>query len=157
MPITTESNVCRNFSIREFFPKHFYNKFKNQSIKFIDPRIYVLADKIREYFDKTMTINDWAYGGKFNYRGFRPNQLLIESYTKNEKAFGSLTSQHAFGRAIDFHFDAIDTEEARQEIIRVRDEKFPEITAIEMDVNWIHVDVRANVNGELLTFYPSKF
>ncbi len=62
---------------------------------------------------------------------------------------GAKYSQHRFGRAVDFDVKGISAETVRNDI---RKGYFSEITCIEADVNWVHIDVR-NAN-RLLEVHP---
>ena len=66
------SSPSKYFSIKEFVPPEIYNQFSDKAWQFIDPRVTLLADFIRDYFGKPMTINDWYRGGTLTLRGFRP-------------------------------------------------------------------------------------
>jgi len=49
----------KHFKIQEFVDRETYNMYGDSSIRFVDARIIITADKIREYFGKSMTINNW--------------------------------------------------------------------------------------------------
>jgi len=66
-----EMKVSKSFRLEEFVPKEIYEKYKDQSIWFSRPEVINLAQVIRDYFGRPMTINNWHSGGKFNERGFR--------------------------------------------------------------------------------------
>lgn len=130
--------------MREFYkPKYFkpqelvdretFQRFGESSYMFFDIRLLKTIDGIREYFRKPMVINNWHLGGKFSSRGLRTPTNTI----------GAPYSQHRFGRAVDFHIFGISAEEVRKEIIKNQNIfPFNEITAIEKDVTWVHIDFR---------------
>lgn len=51
-----------------------------------------MAEFIRERYEKPVKINDWVFGGKLEYRGFRPANSTI----------GTESSQHKLSKALDF-------------------------------------------------------
>ena len=89
-----------------------------------------------------MTINNYMWGGDRGWSGLR---------TK-DSSYYSPTSQHSLGKAIDCIFSAYDVEEVRQYILNNPDE-FPHIGGIELNVSWLHLDVRERQNGKIKTFY----
>ena len=50
-------------------------------------------------------------------------------------------SQHKLGNAGDGKFQDYSAEEVREDIL-AHPEKYPEITALELGVDWLHIDVR---------------
>lgn len=95
----------------------------------MDERLLMTIDAMREHYKRAITINNWYTGGSFRNRGFRPMTGNV----------GAKYSQHRFGRAVDLDVYGIPAEQVRNDI---RSGLFPEITCIEKDVNWVHIDVR---------------
>lgn len=130
-----------HFKLQEFFPKEFYRKtypiLGNRMWTLIDNRILWTADALRNKYG-SMIINDWLWrkeGRSNNYRGFRPNDCEI----------GATFSQHRFGRALDCKFVNVDTKKIIDEIAYSEYGQFIEykyITTVELNVTWLHVDVR---------------
>lgn len=123
--------ISEHFLIPELVPPEIWNAWGEKSIWFIDRRIVNAAEKIRTYFNVPMFINTWHWGGQYKERGFR--------------SFGTTTgaqfSQHKFGRAIDFSFTNIKSDE----VFEVITKKWADfgITTIEQGTRgWNHVDVR---------------
>jgi len=134
----------KHFKIHEFVNQGTYTKYGDSSIRFMDARIVITADKIREYFGSKMTINNWMWGGDRQWSGLR----TVES------PYYSTYSQHSFGRAIDFLITGISAEEIRAAIIKKPwHDAFKYITSMEDGVSWVHADTRAydkNKNGIFL-------
>tara|TARA_R110002074_G_scaffold262405_1_gene434592 strand:+ start:152 stop:562 length:411 start_codon:yes stop_codon:yes gene_type:complete len=133
------------FRIEEYVDKATYKRYGEKSVWFIDPRLVVLMDTLRELFDSPILINNWLWGGVYQYRGLRPSGTPW--YTK--------FSQHSFGRAVDFDVEGFTSEEARLKIIEWHREGLLgdlDIT-LEGEVSWVHLDVRSHGEG-LLIFYP---
>ena len=130
----------KHFRIYELVPKHIYNKFGENAWKFIDPRLIEMIDKLKEDFPSgSITINNYHWNGNRNWSGLRTPG----------SPYYSETSQHSFGRAVDCLFSKYDIEEVRQYIIASQD-VYKYIKGIELDVSWLHIDVRNE--DKLITF-----
>lgn len=141
------------FKAEEFFsPSVIEEEKKKGSIgmiwRLIDSRIIWTADKIREHFcgigkqgnTDVMIMNDYLWGGKNKYRGYRSIEIDI---IKNKNNFSS-TSQHCFGRGIDYKFRHTTVDEVRNDILNNPNaERYQYITAVELEVSWNHNDVRS--------------
>lgn len=143
--------ISKNFTIQEFVPKNVYEQFGDKSIWFIDPRMVQLAQYIRDYFARSMTINNWSTGGSFNYRGFRDDSF----YANNKKG---LFSQHRFGRAIDFNIDGMECDEIRNVFLANQNAWMDAgLTTIEHEKfspTWVHIDIRTTSMKEILIVKP---
>jgi len=114
------------FTWQELMPSAEYEPYW---LILMDERILITLDAIREHYKRPVTVNNWHRGGTFRNRGFRPMTGDV----------GAKYSQHRFGRAVDFDVQGISAEQVRNDI---RSGLFPEITCIERNVNWVHIDVR---------------
>jgi len=124
--------VSNNFNIEEFVDKDTYNKFKWDSIWFIDHRLIKIAQTLRNQFG-SITINNWSSGGNRNWSGLRTKK----------SSYYTPYSQHSFGRAMDMIFNDFTADEIREEIKNNEEYWFGlGIRAIEKNVNWVHIDVR---------------
>lgn len=123
--------VCKHFRIHELVPKTIYDQWGSRAWEFLDSRLLLTLDSLRDYFGP-ITVNDYMYGGKREWSGLR----TIES------PYFSATSQHSFGRAADMLIKGWQAEAAREEILRHRDKKFPYINGMELNVSWVHIDIR---------------
>lgn len=124
-----------HFITEEFVDPDTFAVRGKDSLGCMDVRMLITADAIREYFNKSMTINNWKWGGNRKWSGLRTT-----------KSPDYITySQHTFGRAIDFIMKDISAQEIRDEIKSHQDHPaFRFITAIEdfPEMNWCHVDCR---------------
>jgi len=125
------------FKTQEFVPKAIYQKYGENSLWFVDPRIVKLANFTRSFFGKPVTINNWHTGGSYNYRGFRDPECTI----------GAKLSQHRFGRAIDINVAGMTAEQVHKAIL-LNEKKFLEagLTTLEASKDtptWTHCDIRA--------------
>ena len=109
-----------------------------------DERLLITADFIRDKFGP-MVANDWASGGSFRYRGFRPVGCDV----------GAAYSQHRFGRGLDLSPLNISVYKIREDILNYPDSpQYQFIGGLEMNIPWLHIDVRARKDGNILLFNP---
>lgn len=118
-----------HFTLQELVDPDTYESLGQKAWLVLDPRALTTLDRIRARFGPC-TVNNWNDGGRFKYRGFRP-RYCIE---------GAPFSQHRFGRAFDLHSNT-PAHEMREYILSNRDE-FPHLSTLEVDVDWLHFDVR---------------
>ena len=135
---------CKYFKVYELVDPETFKRFCEKSWMFFNPLILTTADGIREYFNAPVTINDWSWGGTFQWRGLRTASCTI----------GVKWSQHRFGNAIDCDVKDVTAEKARQVILANKDHPlFKCITCIEANVNWLHSDCR-NIEDRIRVVYP---
>lgn len=124
--------INKYFYLHEFVPRKVYKDLGDRSYLVMDPKMFNIAYYLRERFGPTI-INDWYWGGKRQYSGFRPQWATV----------GSLYSQHRFGRAIDAVFREVTAEEVREDIKNKPlfwHDKLG-IRRIEKDTSHLHVDI----------------
>jgi len=140
--------VSKNFDLEEFLPPEIYKQFGKNGLWFIDKRIIDLAQFYRDYFDASVTINNWSY--------YKSGQHVFRErgYREPDSKTGASKSQHKFGRAFDCDIKGITADEARKEILKF-EEEFMEmgLTTLEMDVNWLHSDVRWTGKDKIFKIY----
>jgi len=132
---------CQFFDIKELVSSRVFDDRGQKAWALLDERALKTLDKLREVFGP-VTINDWSWGGSNEFRGYREPDCRI----------GAKYSQHRFGRAFDCIFRDISADEVREYILQNPGE-FPYITSIEMNVSWLHFDVR-NYGPGILKFNP---
>lgn len=137
--------LSKNFRLEEFVDPETFQQYGDRSANFFDSQLFGLAQKIRDRYG-SFSVNSWLYKGERVWSGLRVPRSPY--YTP--------TSQHSRGGAFDAWFQGGEerNKEVREDIIKVRDDLFPELGGIEDDVNWLHVDTRWRKNGELLIFSP---
>lgn len=136
------------FEIYELVPPDLYNSY-HREIRHLwnifDERILITAQNLRIRYGKMMC-NDWKWGGKWKYRGWRPWNTLT----------GATFSQHKWGRALDLVPTEEDVNKIRQDILNdPYHPDFEHITCLEMNINWLHFDVRnygKKLDGILLVY-----
>ena len=135
--------VTKNFSLKEFVSKETWDKYKSKSLWFIEPRIIETAQTLRDILNTPLTINSWSYGGNRNESGLRiPEHKNYSPY-----------SQHTFGRAIDIISSKYTADEMPDHIIK-NSFLYPHINAMELKVNWLHIDCRNTGDDTIYLFNP---
>lgn len=139
----------KHFKPQEYLPPHIYQKYGTAGLWFIDSRVIVINDMLREKFGPII-MNTWhspklqeAYGNH-RWRGLRTPEYYRESGDDDLTMFRKYNdsmSQHKFGRAADDIFQDVTADEVREYILNNKDEFFF-ITAIELGVSWLHFDCR---------------
>jgi hypothetical protein len=136
-----EQYMPKRFKGYEFLPPREYKHWGCRGMAlFMDVRVLITADQLREFFGAPVTFNDWKWGGSFRYRGYRPDSFYDQQGLSSYKS----GSQHRFGRAGDCDIKGVTATEAR-DIIMNHQAQFPWIRRLEDDVNWVHFDV-ANIH-----------
>lgn len=140
--------LTKNFYLDEFIPKEVYEQFGERSKQFLDPRLPLLLQAIRDFTGKGITINNWIHGGAFNNRGFR------HPFT----GVGGTLSQHKFGRGADYNIEGMKDIEADEMIIKEFKRFQPYgLTTIEnpkFTNGWTHIDTRWTGLDTLLQVNP---
>ena len=137
----------KHFKVQELVSPDIFNQRGSKAIELLDPRLLETLDKLREELGRPITINNWLWGGNFKQRGLRDR-----SFYKSDKAYVDSLSQHKYGRAVDFDVKGMSAPEVRKFIYKNR-EKFPFITFVETDINWVHIDCR---NSEFTVWSPDR-
>jgi len=130
------------FCLEEFVSQDIFKNYYNIAWSLLDDRILYTIDKLRIFFNKKIIINNWKWGGSFQNRGLR----MFDS------SVGAKYSQHKFGRAIDFDVDGLNANEVREYILK-RTDIFEYITAMEININWVHIDCRYLYNEERIKLF----
>jgi len=136
-----ESYKAKYFIIQELVPKSVYEDRGEKAWQLIDIRLIENIDSLRHQLGVALTINNWNAGGSRDESGLR---IAGQRYYKQY-------SQHSFGRAVDI-ICSIKAETIRQSI-RDKDIILPHPATFELDVNWLHMDVR-NSKDHVYFFHP---
>lgn len=133
-----------HFDVKELVSESVYNRFGQDALMLLRPELLMTLDKIRERYNKSVTVNTWSFGGKLYFRGYRPFDCTV----------GARYSQHRLGNAADFDVDGMTADEVRADIIKYPNAiHFANITCIEANVNWVHIDCR-NIKDRIRIVYP---
>ena len=142
--------VSDNFFLDEFIDPITYRDFGAQSIWFIDKRIIMIAQTLRELANSPIIINNWLIGGGFKNSGFRRPSARIGAYL----------SQHKFGRAIDVKVKGKTPEEVlvviNQNWNTFKSLGLSTVEDISFTTTWNHLDIRQTNMEDLLIVKPIK-
>ena len=120
------------FKVHELVPKKMYEKYGEKAWRYVDARLIETIDKLKEHFNLgTMTINNYFWNGSREWSGIRTPDSPNYSYG----------SQHSFANAFDIVFSHYSAEEVRNYIID-NPHEFQYIKGMELEVSWLHIDVR---------------
>lgn len=138
---------CKYFDLKELFPPFIYNNTANKEVLWwlMDSRILITIDMLRDKYGPILC-NNWEQG--LRERGFRDPSTLT----------GAKYSQHKHGRAVDLSFYKTTVDAVRNDILNNPfAEEFKYITCVEIDVTWLHIDVRNwdKTNDGILKVKPS--
>jgi len=141
-----------SFLLEEFVPKEIYASFGYTSVKFLSPKLPIIAQGVRDRFGKKVTINDWIFGGtKYNYSGYRPPNCKE----------GSFFSRHKLGLAEDLKIDGVSSKEFQDDVKKNYEAVYKPlgVTAMEEGTNgWTHLSCEWTLKEGLLLipFYSPK-
>jgi len=131
------------FKVQEFVSKKFYADRGDKAIYHIDSRAIKFIEELRGVLGKSITINDWSWGGKFQHRGYRTTDS--SDYSPH--------SQHSDGRALDFDVKGMTANEVREFLIaNVNNSIMKDVSFIESDCNWVHIDFRYSEFNDLIVW-----
>lgn len=123
---------CEYFDIHELVPPQVFYDRGEKAWELLDARLLMTLDKLRARFGP-MTVNNYYWGKGREWSGLRTA----------DSPYYSKYSQHSFGRAADCLFARKPIEAVRGEILANPDDSdFMLIGSVELDVNWLHFDVR---------------
>ncbi len=141
---------CKYFIIQEFVSPAVYKKYGETAWQFLDPRLLKFMDWIREQLEKSITINNWCFGGKLTQRGLRENiSEIVKTKTNNNSLY---LSAHVLGQAADFDVKGMTAGKVRSWLIG-HQEELPFPIRIESMVSWNHLDVR-DTGSQVYVFQP---
>ncbi len=137
------SEVAKFFDIKELVSPLVHKIHGERAWKFLCPRALETLLIIRINIDKSITVNDWAWGGKFTQRGLRSNLGYI--FLKMFKRGKLYLSAHVLGRAFDFDVKGMTAIEVRQWIVD-NEKLFPHKLRLEWkmkgkEIRWVHLDL----------------
>lgn len=140
--------LTKDFILQEFVPSEIYTQFGDKSIWFIDPKIPVIVQALRDIFGVPVVINNWHTGGHYNNSGYRTPKCTE----------GALLSQHRFGRAADLKPSGMTIRAAMDKV----KENYPMLKELGLTTveniastpTWLHIDTRWTGLDDLLIVNP---
>ena len=140
--------ISDHFSLEEFVPQGIFNQYGQKAQWFVDPRLITLAEAVRLFFAKPVTINNWHTGGQFNYRGFRDPDCTV----------GAKLSQHRMGRAIDINVAGMTPQEVYKAILGASayfmGKGLTTMEDIASTPTWCHLYIRQTNQSSILIVEP---
>ena len=137
----------KHFTIKELVDKKTYEMFGERSLMFFQPNALKMIDGVREFLDVPLIINDWEFGGQYQFSGYRAKWVEI----------GGTYSQHRLGCAFDLKPKGMTITEAYNKIIADKDNELVNlITTIEnisFTPTWLHIDCR-NIEDRIMIVKP---
>lgn len=140
------ASLSTHFKYHELFPKYMCEEMSALYLEqLIDPRILDILEEVRSDLG-TVYVNNWFWGGKMQYRGFR--------YPGSP--FYSPGSAHSFGQAVDFNVKNMDVVAVHAHLLKYEDKYMSlGLTRLESPVDaptWIHADVKFTGDDHIKIF-----
>lgn len=127
------------FELHELVCDHILKKYGETAWQFIDPRLKITIDWIRDKTGRPVYINNYVWGGNQTQSGVRCNLCDLElGYALGAELY---MSAHPQGQAFDFHILGMTAIEARKWIME-HEKELPYPIRLEKKVDWVHLDVR---------------
>jgi len=105
------TKISNSFIIQDFVPNYIYKRYKDKSIRFLNPKLISIAECFKNRFNTDVVINNWhKYNDVeyfFNFSGYRPPDCKK----------GSFMSRHKQGLAIDIKIRGLSSTEIEKDII----------------------------------------
>ena len=120
-----------HFQLHELVDRATFQSWGEGAWKLLNPDALEAIDGIRKFFAAPVTVNNWRWGGPFQYRGYRGPECPV----------GAPLSQHRRGNAFDCDVKGVPAAEARRIIMENQDNPcLVKIMRMEDGVNWLHID-----------------
>jgi hypothetical protein len=106
-------NAIKSFDCREFIPKEAWNFWQNRDgngdlgMRFINIKIPILMQFLRDSYGKPIIINNWHVGGNLDGRCYR---------LPDDNAY-TLYSDHSRGDAVDFNVEGLTSDQVYQDML----------------------------------------
>lgn len=146
--------IKRYFDIEELVGKRTFKKYGERAWRFLDYRALYALLIVREGLDRSITVNDWKWGGKRQQRGLRTIvQQMIKNFFYKDKLY---LSAHLFAKAFDYDVEGMTAQQVRLWIVS-NEHLFPFKIRLEGLVTWVHMDVIwESQNPNVYVFAPPK-
>lgn len=141
----------------ELVSRDVYEKYGEESIKYLDPKILLFLDTLRNNLGKPIRVNNWKSGGSLSQRGLRENtSSIVRDRTKNNLVY---LSAHVLGKGVDFDVSGMNINSVWKHILDNSDKYLKFITRLE-DITatgpkgYIHADCIPTDKDTLHIFKP---
>lgn len=138
--------ASKYFKLSELVCPHILEKYGERAWMFLDSRLLLNLDTIRERIGKPIYVNM----GDMRQRGFRCPKCEI---VKEKLDAGELyLSAHTMGKAVDFNVRDIEADVMRLWLAK-NGHLLPYPIRIESGVTWVHMDVFPNPTDQKIYFF----
>jgi len=119
------------FRIEELVDKASFASWGEGCWNFFPQESLEMLHGIRMFLDRPVTVNNWLWGGPYQYRGYRGPGCPI----------GAPQSYHKRGMAYDFDVKGLTAEDVRKLLVENQDHEWLlPIKRLENKVTWVHAD-----------------
>lgn len=140
-------DLGEHFRIQELVPQREYQDFGMNCVWMLDPVAVGVLKLMRRVYGP-ITVNDWLWGGDFEFSGYRPPDCGI----------GAHYSQHKFGRAFDVKSDNYSPDQIREGIINNQElwlnAGLTTIESGDIAETWVHFDTRPTNMDKIFIVKP---
>ena len=131
------------FDIKELVDEETFRRHGENAWQFICPMLQETMLILRENLGRSITVNNWPFGGGLTQRGLRHNRSEI---VKDKVSM--YLSAHMMGKALDFDVKGLTAKQVREWIV-VNEHLFPYKIRLEKkfrgkEITWVHLDVFQN-------------
>jgi hypothetical protein len=142
--------IKKYFCIEEFVSEAVYKKYGETAWQFLSIRLLHTMLIIRKELGKSITINNWKWGGKFDERGLRENTCSM--VMKKNRLGKTYLSAHVLGSAVDFDVKGMNAMDVRIWLVGSAS-KLPYKIRLENEmkgkqISWVHLDVYSNAKND---------
>lgn len=136
-----------HFTIQELVPEREYQDLGMNCRWLLDPVAVHVLKLMRQVYGP-LTVNDWSFGGDFQYSGYRPPDCSV----------GAHYSQHKFGRAFDVKSEQYTPDQIREGIMANQelwlDAGLTTLESGKIATSWVHFDTRPTNMDEIMIVKP---
>ena len=144
---------CKHFCIEELVSPKTYELKGEKCWRWFPEKALRGLDALRDEFGG-MTINNWKWGGNRRYSGFHlPSDPQDRSQFSGHRQWQSFDCIFADHSAEEVRIKLLGHEPVKNGYLP-QIERHPDITEIEIGVNWLHVRFNSNVGKQVLVYRP---
>ena len=143
--------IKKYFCLEELVSRFVFRTFGQTAWQFLDIRMLHTLLVVREGLDRSITVNNWKWGGKFGQRGLRTNVGYI--FAKFIARLKIYLSSHIMGKAVDFDVKGMTPDQVRDWLHR-NASILPNPIRLEHKFNktgktitWVHMDVFSYIDS----------
>ena len=141
----------KNFKVQELVPEEVYKLWADESVEFMDEAFLLDVDQFvsdikKDLKVRSVTVNDWLWGGKFHLSGYRYPTTAV----------GATNSMHKKGKALDLKFSGANVLDCYNYLLsnQSRYRTIRRIESIDCTPTWLHVDSKPTNKDGIHVFIP---